>query len=87
MNLTNGVFSMGMLKMLKVPFELVCCSRSVSMKYIKPHPRPYRRRLYEAALAPFVAEKPKIYPSRSEYLKKLKEENESVSDFGFFKSN
>lgn len=78
---------MGMLKMLKVPFELVCCSRSVSMKYIKPHPRPYRRRLYEAALAPFVAEKPKIYPSRSEYLKKLKEENESVSDFGFFKSN
>lgn len=33
--------------------------RFVSSKYIKPHPRSYRRRLYEAAVAPVLPETPK----------------------------
>ncbi|KAK6042773.1 hypothetical protein COOONC_19723 [Cooperia oncophora] len=32
-------------------------TRSVSSKYPKPVPRPYRRRLFEAAVAPVLPEK------------------------------
>ena len=33
--------------------------RCVSSKYIRPHPRSYRRRLYEAAVAPVLPETPR----------------------------
>ncbi|PIO69194.1 hypothetical protein TELCIR_08995 [Teladorsagia circumcincta] len=38
----------------------LCASRSVSSKYPKPTPRPYRRRLFEAAVAPVLPEKLKV---------------------------
>ena len=33
--------------------------RAVSSKYVKPHPRSYRRRLYEAAVAPVMPKEQK----------------------------
>uniref|UniRef100_A0AC34GNX7 Uncharacterized protein n=1 Tax=Panagrolaimus sp. ES5 TaxID=591445 RepID=A0AC34GNX7_9BILA len=48
--------------------SLACCRsqissrfsvRFVSSKYIRPHPRSYRRRLYEAAIAPILPETPR----------------------------
>lgn len=47
--------------------------RNVSTKYLRPHPRPYRRRLYEKALEP-------ILPSELERKKQILEEGD-IFDF------
>ncbi|KAK6012675.1 hypothetical protein OSTOST_22152 [Ostertagia ostertagi] len=38
----------------------LCGARSVSSKYPRPTPRPYRRRLFEAAVAPVLPEKLRV---------------------------
>uniref|UniRef100_A0A915EGP7 Large ribosomal subunit protein uL10m n=1 Tax=Ditylenchus dipsaci TaxID=166011 RepID=A0A915EGP7_9BILA len=41
--------------LLKIASSSICSCRSVSHNYALPHPRHYRRRIYEAAVAPVFA--------------------------------
>ncbi|MFH4978166.1 hypothetical protein AB6A40_004875 [Gnathostoma spinigerum] len=54
--------------------------RHVSSKYPRPHPRPYRRRLFEAALAPILPEGRQIYPTLVEPTNATQKGSEEYKD-------
>uniref|UniRef100_A0A915AF26 Large ribosomal subunit protein uL10m n=1 Tax=Parascaris univalens TaxID=6257 RepID=A0A915AF26_PARUN len=54
--------------------------RSVSSKYIRPHPRPYKRRWYEAAVAPVMPESRRTCPSMVELKQRYEKERDEYSE-------
>uniref|UniRef100_A0A0M3HTA4 Uncharacterized protein n=1 Tax=Ascaris lumbricoides TaxID=6252 RepID=A0A0M3HTA4_ASCLU len=60
------------------PYLASISVRSVSSKYIRPHPRPYKRRWYEAAVAPVMPESRRTCPSMVELKQKYEKERDEV---------
>ncbi|VDM43350.1 unnamed protein product [Toxocara canis] len=54
--------------------------RAVSSKYIRAHPRPYKRRWFEAAVAPVMPKSRRTCPSMIEWRQKWVKERDEYSD-------
>uniref|UniRef100_A0A0K0FID4 Large ribosomal subunit protein uL10m n=1 Tax=Strongyloides venezuelensis TaxID=75913 RepID=A0A0K0FID4_STRVS len=59
-------------RIFQTTFQSVSQIRNVSSKYIRPHPRPYKRRLFEAAVAPVLPKEEKRCPSLKEHKEMIK---------------
>uniref|UniRef100_A0A7E4VMH8 Large ribosomal subunit protein uL10m n=1 Tax=Panagrellus redivivus TaxID=6233 RepID=A0A7E4VMH8_PANRE len=70
------------MSLLRIPSSTttLTITRSVSSKYIKPHPRSYRRRLYEAAVAPVLPPKARQECNLGEFLARMDAEYKSYAD-------